>query len=427
MTSYVAVIEFMLNNEPKTILLDSIGNTNVAGSSNVTTQPIVSGDEVSDHMFKQPSTMNLSGTCSLNGSKGIMIDSQGMKLEYFEDIFETINKQGILCNVYKISTDNNKDIRFKQRRNMILQSYNWVEKINSVDFSLAFREVLMTDIVQYNVDTDDEFLPNVTEPATLSFTNTLIDWNKIDASVIEILEKEGLWTTAFKTFISSMGEPALASVLLGAAGVAVAAIAIALASNPVGWVIAGAGMVIAAGYILVKGIINAIQEAIRRRKYAIERFEYYNNAEKDKQEAERFADFIYSIHQSFENINSLIHVYQISQSTAQECMLTIGNDYYIFTFSKNNVDGKYSLIIKDINDKTIKTISDVSSALESFDQATSSNYIMKANNNSRVYLFCPSEDKDDLTNYFVAACDFNVDEYNKLIEDIIASHIYNNK
>lgn len=424
MSEFAAIIKYQFEGEAvSTVVLDTINSDTVQSNTTVTSQPVVSGDEISDHQFKLPKTLTLSGTCSINGSQGIVIDGTGSRLANFQELFERIQNEGVLCDIYRISINNENDIRFKQRSNMVLESATWTQNINSLDFSMTFKQVLIADVVEYDVDIDDQYAPNVTEPATTSFTNALIDWSQIDNAIIGILDKESLWTTEFKNFISAATPEFLKG--LGISLVAAAAVlAICAASGPVGWIAGVAIIAVAAVAGIVKGIINIFSESKKRRKYAIKMFEYYKNSKKNEQEAERFADFIYSIHQDLESINNKLSVYQISTNEPQEAMINVGDDYYIFTFTKNNVNGKYSCSIENVDKTKTKDISDITSSPESMDQLTSSNYLIKATNNSRIYLMCPAENKDELTNYFILVCDFNPDDYRKMITEVIENHIY---
>lgn len=428
MSEFATVIRYQFEGEPaSSIVLDTINSTVVNSPTTITTQPVVSGDEISDHQFNEPKTLTVSGSCSLNGSKVLVIDGSGSKLANFEELLERIQNEAVLCDVYKISLQNEKDIRFKQRTNMALESLSYTEHINSLDFTLNFRQVLIADVVEYDVDLDDANLPNVTQPSTTSFTNNLIDWSKVDATVIKTLEKESLMSTTFKTFLSSLDGQSLA-VYVGAVafGVLITAIAVSASVPVVGWVIAGIAAIGAGVLFLAKAISNAITKASNRRKYAIEQFQYHNNSAKDKKELERFSDFIYSIHKEVESLNDILHVYQISTNEPQEAMVNIGDDYHIFTFTRNNVDNTYSLHTENVDKTITSSMTNISSALQSIDELTSSNYLFKASNNARVYLMNASEDKSVLTNYCIVVCDFNPDDFNSMIEQIIANKIYRN-
>lgn len=428
MAEFAAVIRYQFDGEEmSSIILDTIDDTSVTSNTTVTQQPVVSGDEISDHQFKLPKTMTITGTCSMNGSQGLILGTAGSKLANFQELFERIQNEGVLCDIYKIAINNEKDIRFLQRTNMVLESAMWRESINSMQFTLSFRQVIVADVVQYDVDIDDAYMPYITEPSTTSFTNSLIDWSQIDAAVLQILDKESLWTSEFKTYIASLNEKSIvaAGIAIGAAAVIVGAM-VALNTTPVGWVITAAALAIGAVVLVGKAIGDAIKKAKRRRKYAIEQFQYYKNSSKNKQELERFSDFLNGIHKDVESLNDVLHVYQISVNEPQEAMISVGDDYYIFTFTKNNVSGKYSLAVENVDKTKTAQMSNVESAPTDMGQITSSNYLVKANNNARIYLLNPSDNKSDLTNYFILVCDFNPDDFNKLINDIISNHIYRN-
>lgn len=431
MSEFATVIAYSFDNiKLETIILDTIEEPTVSGSATITSQPMVNGDMISDHIYHQPKTFNINGVLSLNGSKVTVVDGEGCKLANFQDLFEKIQQLGILCEIYKISTTNDKDIRFLHRGNMALESFTWTEGINTLSYNLSFKEILTTEVKIYNVDIDDELLPNITEPNTLSFTTSLIDWDKIDTSLVDILEKERLWTQQFKNVISSMTQGTLQSTLTTTIGIATLAIAASIikmvaASASIGGLIGGIIVLgVAAIYIFFKGLSNSIKEAKRRRKYAIEVFDAYKNNHKTDEEIKRFGKFVSDIHSSFESINDVIHVYQISENIPQESMISVGDDYFIFTFEKNNTTGKYNLHIENVNQDLIAECPDITTAKKDFSQLTSNNELIQAHNNSMIYLLCPSDEVNDLTNYFIVVCDFDVDNFQNMITDIINKAIF---
>lgn len=428
MAEFAVVINYQFTGEQSTsIILDTVDDVDVGRRSTITSQPMVNGDEVSDHMYRSGAAMNIRGTCSMNGNQGTVVNANGSsKLADFEQLFERIQKEGVRCTIYKIKVGADNNVRFLHRENMVLESTNFKEKINELDFTLNFKQVLVANVVEYDVDIDDEYLPNVTEPKTLSFTESLIDYEKIDAAVCEILEKEGLWTSGFKTFIAGFSKAALKSAILAVAAELIAGVLIALNTTPVGWVMTAVGLIITAGVILIKGIVDAIRDAIRRRKYAIETFKFYNNPNKDEEELERFADFIGGIHEEFRALDKSIHVYQISSNEPQEAMISVYDDYYTFVFTKNNTTGKYSLHLTNIDKSSTKEIADITASPTDFYELTGANYLVKTDKNQRVYLICPSDNKDDLTNYFIVVIDINPVDFNETMNKIIKSKIFRN-
>lgn len=429
MSEFAVVINYQFSGEKSTsIILDTVDDVDVGKSTTITSQPMVNGDEVSDHMFRKGATLSIRGTCSLNGSfsQGKIVDANGSRLANFESLFERIQNEAVRCTIYKIQVGTNNDVRFLHRENMVLESVQWKEKINSVNFTLSFKQILVADAVELDVDVDDAYLPNVTEPKTLSFTESLIDYEKIDAAVCDILEQESLWTSGFKTFLAGYGEAALKAAILGVAAGIIAGVLVALNTTPIGWVLTTVGLAIAAEVILIKGIVDAITEAIRKRKYAVETFKFYNNPNKDNEELERFADFIGGIHEEFKELDKSLHVYQVSANEPQEVMLSVYDDYYNFVFTKNNTNGHYSLSLSNIDKTSTKEISDITASPTDFYELTGANYLVKTSKNQRIYLVCPSDEKDDLTNYFIVVSDINPVDFNEIVNKIIKSKIFRN-
>lgn len=422
MSEFAITISCLLNNTDNritTFVLDTVQDNTVDLSSTITTHPVVSGDMIADHIINNPSSMSISGSFSYNGSQGLIVDGEGSRFENLQDMFEKIKREGILCEIVKVQMINKNEStqqpRFKRRSNMILNSITWVEKINSLDFSFNFTQVLLADVQQYDVDLDDSYLPNVTEPNTLNFTDTLIDWGQVDASLIETLVSFDLITDEFLNMMQSMTATSLVAL-----GVAVAVAAVIVSIPGVGWVAAAVGAAIAAAVVVVVGLINWIKGIVRRNKYRIEQFKKYKKDSDNKKEVQRFCNFVGEIHTQLSKLNDYMKVYSISSNEAQECMLTIDNNYYIFTYTKNNTNSTYSLHITDVNDSTRAVVSDVSSALEDISQCTNQNYLFRADEGgSYVYIMCPDEDKSDLTHYFMLVSGIDMNEYNNIIKDII--------
>lgn len=438
MAEFAVVIQYTFpKEEPGAVVLSAVSDVRLSANATVTGQPVVSGDEVADHIFRSPKTMSVSGSCSLNGNDGIAIEGGTAKLANFQTLFERIQRQGAKCNVFKVSLQNDKDIRFAIRKNMVLNSISWTEKINTLDFSLSFTEVMTVDIAsEPAVATDDEFLPDVTEPKTMSFTNALIDWTSVDAAINEILKKEGLLTTAFMNFLTALTKPVLASLVTASASMAIVTVMAALNTTPVGWVVTAFGLAIASAGLFIYGIVKAIQAAAQRRKYAIRKFDAYKNKKKSNKEVQRYFDFIADIHKQLESLNNVISVYQVAENTPQECLLTLDDDFFCFIFTRNNTTNTYSLEIQNNESDKLKVLSDVSAAPHDFGELTSGNFLIKTDDNARVYLLCPVPDnlsaeeervwKQDISHYFILVCEIYPEDINEAIENIIKNNIYKN-
>ena len=110
MSEFAAVIDFTLNGEQQNIVLDTIDDVSINGTATITSQPMLNGDSISDHMFRQGKSLTLSGICSLNGSKVLVLTGDGNRLQNFEKVFEQIQNEGILCSIYKTSLSATKEL-----------------------------------------------------------------------------------------------------------------------------------------------------------------------------------------------------------------------------------------------------------------------------------------------------------------------------
>ena len=419
MSDFAITISCKLNptDQSETVfVLDTVNDNTINSSSTITNHPIVTGDMIADHMYINPDSLSINGSFSLNGSKGIVIDSSGSKLKNVEELFEKIKREGIHCTIVKVflsesQSNLNDGPRFKIRHNMVLTNIQWTERINSLNFSFTFNQALVADVQTYDVDISDQYLPNVSEPATLSFTDTLIDWNQIDSIIVSQLNSFNLITDEFLNYLKTMTSASL--IAIGVAAV-IAKVVIAIPY------VREAVAILAVGYIIGKAIYTWIDGLVKRKKYRIEQFQYYKDDKKNKQEVKRFSNFIGQIHKNIEQLNNALKVYSITSNEPQECMLSIDNNYYIFTFKRDNTTNKYSLVITDIDDNVRGVKNDITSAFENIGQCTSKNSIFKADEGgSSIYLMCPDDNKSDLTKYYILVSSMDLDKYNDSIRKII--------
>lgn len=422
MSQYYVVISFQFENETETtVLLDTINDVQTAASSTITEHPVPTGDIVADHMFKNPVTMDISGSISLAGSSQNVLGSEGNKLVNFQELFEKIKNTGTLCTIYKLNTLTN-DIRFVKRDRMALNNIRWVERINTLDFTFSFRQILAVTIQEYDVDIDDSYLPNVTEPKTLSFTDTLLDWDQVDKAVMSALLTWKLVASDFVTYLSGATKTSL--IALGVSAIAAKAVISfvggAAAIPGAGWVVIG---VVGAAAAVVGTVISIIK-VVRRAKYQFREFKHYKNDRKMQQEVRRFSEFTSQIHTQLQQLNESMKVYQVSDDSDQECMLTIGNNYYIFSFVKNNTSHKYSLKVTggaDDIDEERKILSDISGCPNSFYDCTDENRLFLADESGEfVYLIkTDPENEDKLTSYAILATAMRPSNFNDALKDII--------
>ena len=434
MSQYYVVISFQFEGEKETtILLDTINDVQVSMSSTITEHPVPTGDIVADHMFKNPATMDISGSISLAGSSQNVLGTEGNKLVNFQELFEKIKNTGTLCTIYKLNTLTN-DIRFVKRDRMALNNIRWVERINTLDFTFSFRQILAVTIQELKPATDDKYLPNVTEPNTLSFTDTLLDWNKVSQSVFLGLFSLNLVTSEFATYIVGANEQYLKSIGLNTQEIK-AVLALVSKANASGYVGSDNTYVSTGSFWDNFSIVRSYREIKtwfknRESKKEAENnaFKYYSDSKQMAQEVRRFATFANKIYDGLQALNNAINVYQIASDKEQECMLSIGYNYYIFSFFKNNTSGKYSLKVTggaDDIDKEQAIVDDISGAPMSLYDCNDVNKLMlTTDDNIYVYLIkIYPKDENKLTSYAILTSTLQPSNFDNDLFDIITSMI----
>lgn len=444
------------DNEP--IEFDVVSNVNVESSSNVTTYPLVNGDTVADHMIRQPVTMTISGTYSMYGNKPTPFKGEDDRLTNIEKFFERLKDEGVMCSIVTIDRGSNSKQRFKARNNVVLTRISWTESQASLSFSFTLTEVLTVELNDIEIDYTDENLPAITDASSLDFTDTFIDYNQVTEICIQQLDSLGLMQKDFwPNFVYWLKtvDQIKASALIGGGAIGIASgiatlitVSAIVGSIPVaGWIAAGviAGVGVIAGAIWA--LISTIKKKKAERDYAIQEFKVYKDENKQKQENIRFVNYIGNIHTQLEYLEDVIKVYGISSNEEQECMLFIDDEYYVFTFKKNNTQSSkdnttWNCNIVNIsnNDEIVKDVSDVSSnSLSNISQCTSTNSIFRTKNGYYVYLMnkdlsakentdyssneektkAIKECKNDLTHFCVLVSTINMDNFNDTLREVV--------
>ena len=429
--------------EVTSLVLDTVSESTVNANSVITTHPISSGDYVADHMYDNPDEISINGVFSLNGNKGLVVDKAGSRLDNVQTIFEDIKRLGILCDAVKVHIVQNgatsqQEARFKVRESLVLRNIVWTEGINSLKYSFNFTQVMLVEAQSYEVDMDDKFLPNITEPQTLNFTDTLIDWNQLDAAIMKVLEETDIVTDEFKNVLSSWGKTLLvqivgaavaavivSSTLVPAAGAAITAtiggVVVGLSTTGVGAIVALAGLVVASTAI-------AIVKLVKDYKYRVKPFRKYLSDKKTNKEIKRFGDLIGTLHDNLLVLNDAIKVYAVSSDEPQECMLSLDDSYFIFTFTKNNTNGRYSFAVENFDAEQTAVKNDITSSPTNIGQLTSNNALFKTSSDGLyVYLMYTGEEseeeKNKLTNYYLMTSKIKMEDYNQAVMDIIKNAI----
>lgn len=437
---------------------DFVENATVSSSSDLTRYPTVNKETVSDHIIRQPDTMSINGAFSLYGNKKTNFEGSDDRLTNLQNFFEKLKNEGIMCTITTLDRTSNNKTRFKVRNNMVLKNITWTQGQASVGFSFSFEEALVADMLELTVDYTDENIPVQTDPNTLNFTDEFVDPKEISNIVLNQLHEVGLLTDEFSAWISE-NESTIRAIAIGAGVVAIvvgakvlgimltAAATSLAASGPVGWIILAAAAVITAISAGIIAICNLASLKKVEKEYGIKAFKRDKNDAKNTSEAERLCKYLGTVNQRLESLNQYMQVFAIKANVEQQCMLCIDNDYYLFTFTKNNTqteDGKFvwKLTVESMNEENDQALVDIAditnSALKSIDECTQSNHILNVDDLVRVYLFnnklyavenasYNSEEeqekaiqdcKSDLTNYIILATQTDMTDFAKKLRKL---------
>lgn len=394
------------------LILDIQGDKQINASATIAQQPLQDGDTMSDHMYRNPVTLNISGSFGING-KNWNDDSydfmeKGDRLTNIQEVFENILNNGFLCTLTTINEDDyvtsngrftgqiksNAKNRFKIRKNMALRSIDWVERQNTITFTFQFSEVIMVEAQEFEELTDEERmdlgLPKVTSPVGSSLGTILADTGKLPEIIIRALWDNGyieqpffqalaevadaivgltmaaavlavglavaaitatkaiLAVAAVVTAASAAGTTATASSILGAIAGSTSAV------FPVGTIIVAVVAVVAAIAVAIWSFFN-IAERHRQQEKRRKAFKLINGS--PEQDGIRLKNLIDDIEVALNNVKTSITIYSISGEYEQQVILNMGGDYYIINFVKNNV-GEYAwtATVEDLDGNPLDTV-----------------------------------------------------------------------
>lgn len=447
MADYAALIGFWLDGEYEQVVLSTVDDTTINSSAEIATHPLVNGDVVADHMIKQPISLSLAGMIDNKEAKAILIKDQSMTLGNIQDTFERIQKEGILCDVTKIKVNEKSEgtpVSFLTRQQMALNHVTWTEGINSMSFSFNFTQVLLTDVLDYNIDPLDENLPDITMPEVSNFATELFDVTYADVYFTKMLYDRDLMTADFLDLLTTLGYESIlylvgssVAVIVGAiVGAAVAAGIVKIAAGigvTLSAAIPGWGAVIGAGIVLSVVTVACIVHLgimiskwiTRTSTYRIKQFKRYKSDKKNNQEVKRFGKLIEGLHNQLNTLNSQMLPFRIQTNQPQEALVSIGNQYYDFVFERNNTTNKWSMKLIDMNNKVLAEMSNVQAAPTSIMQE-GIKYLYKTNDNYYLYIIKSqesTEDLDDLTNYCIVASLTDLSDFGKELEEILLNYI----
>ena len=422
----VVTLTFKLDGITQTLVLDTVSDVSVNCSSNLTEHPVVNGTMIADHMFINPVTMTIAGSISImNANQNASIFNQeGNILSNIQYLFERLQREGVMCDIVKLSSFND-NVMFLRRQNMVLTSIQWNEGIDRLSFNFGFRQAITVEVEQNDVDWSDEFLPSLTEGNSMSFTQTLLDWTVVDQMVGQIMDDKELWQDKFKSYLGSLDEVQLVGLVGGAViGLEIVhTVAFFTALSVAATVgIVAVAVVAVIGLVVGLAIKNALDKKELDKEFRENQFKYYENDRLRQQEVERFCNFIGGIHQNLTKLDNYLKVFQITSNEDQECLVAIGNTYYIFNFKHDNVNNVWTCNVYDVDYETCRAsiMNMNSTALQDFSACTPQNTLFNVPETGEyVYFITDGSNPNDLTTYNVITSAINPQEVTKAIEDII--------
>lgn len=413
------------------LILDTQDDKQVTASAQIASQPLQDGDTMSDHMYREPVTVSLSGSFSLNGKNwnddSYNFISKGDRLTNIQEAFEQILNEGLLCT---LTTINEEDLqytsqngygvksdarnRFKIRKNMALKSINWVESQNTVKYTFNFNEVIMVEVqAQYEPLSEAEMqelgLPNINYPQASNLGSVMIENGVVPKYIIQDLYEKGYldkdWLEIAKDSFSELWGPVVVAAVVAvvsavAIGVAVGlGLAITASIFPVGTVIAGvAALGICIGMFIKKCVDkHKEEEAARLERAKREKaFKLINGSA--EQDAERFKDLIDTVVSDVNRLQTNLFIYNINSNEEQQVVLNIANVDYIIDFIKSyGVDEDHYLWranVKYMDDSFVKTKNTWCPVANIYDLNPSNNLWFKdLYGKYQVYLVNPSLDE----------------------------------
>lgn len=456
--SYRLVIKTRVNGQETIIEFDTVNPPSVSGSSQLTEQPMVNGDIISDHMYKEPITVTLTGSFSIYGNKPTVFRGKGDRLTNVQDTFEKIKDEGVFCTLVTLRRDRNSKQRYKSRQNMVLKSFTWTEGQSTVDFSFTFQQVLLANLnVAIPVyDVNDKRLPDLTDATMLNFTEELIDYKDVVKAVVSELVAHDLINNYTK-FLQGVASYALENLpvektteekqqeRVNREYIGFGAVTAIL--GPVGSIGYGLGMLLNMALHkdsvgLVDTVVSTVEDCVDKyttTKYQTKPFNYIEgNDEYNQSEYKRFADYIGQIQLNLEECigNNNMKLYGCSENKPQACIIYIDDDYYTFTFTINNTNQNVNLKITNTDD--VELFNKEVRPLRGLGDCISSNRVLLTKSGYEVYILNPYlyelEDKwaseeeyrlaqQDISKYRVLVSTKNVSDLVNNLKDIIIENM----
>ena len=428
----------------KKFFLENISESSITKSLTITTHPVIGGEKIADHFYKNPATLNFSGIISLNSNKteiteGVILGKNNpQELGRFQQIFEKIQSEGLLCDIVKIQRGEDGGYRFRKQDNMVLSSITWTEGINSLGFDMSWTQALIVEQTNFATssnggttgDTDvnnsqvenDVNLPSVESPNLSSFSETAMDWTQVEAELLNELRTQKLLTNDVIEYVVShqgnMPDLSLAPKkqkklfavcsIVQKKDISKAGRIKTYLTNALYGIFARVGVSVVS--LFKKG---STQAAIYGNSFSTDGWESMDSI------VTRLGEFLWTMDKILVEKYNNMSVYRITSNGAHDVLLQIGNESYTCKFRCNNTTGRWYLDVEK-DGGIVAGISDLKSCITDYSQATNSNRLFRADDGNYVHVVrIPSKAFTfDLTNYclVVSPANFTPDKFNEEIQ-----------
>ena len=424
-----------------TIHFDLVKGVNISSSSELTTNTMMNGDIIADHIYRKPVEVTIDGSYGEFGNRNIRFSGPWDKLGNVEEYFENIKNQGYRCSIITRSRSTEDDTRFKTRENMVLTNIDWTHNQSSISFSLTFTEQKTASLQIQDIPytEEDEDGPDITDGVVTSFTEDVLDWNVVYKAIIILLDEDNMMTDDFKQELSECSSQAAigAGLVIGGAvagGIMTALVGLGVA-GPGGWLLIGIGAVLGViGYGIYSWINGAQQAADLQRaqeKWGTEQFQYFEgDDERNEDELNRFFSFVGGVADYVKTLDNYITAYNIPTNSEQEMLIYIDDDNYVFKFNKVSNSIGWNVRLTNTAGTSLcdrrcwgGALSDISQCLDK-----EGSYLYRTSGRYRIYLMyrklnsdgSPDESgKNDLTNYFILISTINMEQFGELLNELI--------
>lgn len=373
--------------EPNIYLeLDIQKERNITASSKIASYPMQNGNTMSDHMYRDPSTYSVSGSFALRGKNSNLNDNREKipnfiysylldeidalsedRLGNIEKVFEYIKDNGILCTLTTLNEEDGSSTRFKIRKNMALNSIQWVEGLDKVDYTFSFQEIILVNDETSNVSEDElkyYNLPYVSYPSGSSLGEVLQNLDVLDDVILSSLYENDYidpeWLKEIKKQQNEIVREssktgnliAWVSGSLGAAAIAGGIVLIGYGVAAGASLIFPVGTVLALTSIIAVGIVHIIKknaretkkEAKTKHKYLIKLNDKLTN--KTEEGLNILMKLIDDVKSQVKLLDFDVNVYSFEEPKegilSTQSLVKVDDKIFVITANKNNITtGKY--------------------------------------------------------------------------------------